>query len=251
MESFAQFSVDGQRLYGMLHTPDAEVLNGTTPPRGWPSVVMVHGFTGNRLETHRIFVLLSRSLATRGIASLRFDCRGSGESQGDFSEVTVAREVQDTVAACAYVRRQPGLDPERVMLLGFSLGGMVSALAAAEAQAHRLLLWAPALPELWLSQLKGGVLPPGISDVGGWPVGRAFFQELVRVNPLQAASAWGGVARVLHGDADAVCPPEWGVRYAQALGADAVAIPGADHGFSSLEVTDMLFQESVKFLRGD
>lgn len=246
MESFAQFSVDGQRLYGMLHTPDAEA-----PPRGWPSVVMVHGFTGNRLESHRLFVLLSRMLAAHGIASLRFDCRGSGESQGDFSEMTVSREVEDVVAACGYLRRQPGLDPLRVTLLGFSLGGLVSTLAAAGAQAHRLLLWAPALPELWLSQMKGGVLPPGVSDLGGWPVGRAFFQELARLRPLQAASAWGGVARVLHGDADTVCPPEWGVSYAQALGADALAIPGADHGFSSLETSDMLLRESLRFLRGD
>ncbi|PNY82412.1 alpha/beta hydrolase family protein [Deinococcus koreensis] len=249
MESFAQFSVDGQRLYGMLHTPDAP--EGGAPPRGWPCVVMVHGFTGNRLETHRLFVVFSRMLALRGVASLRFDCRGSGESQGEFSEMTVSREVEDTLAACDYVRRQPGLDPERVMLLGFSLGGLVSTLAAAGASAHRLLLWAPALPELWLSQLRGGQLPAGISDVNGWPVGRGFFQELPRLRPLQAAAAWGGVARVLHGDADTTCPPEWGVRYAQALGADAVGIPGADHGFSSLPATEMLLSESLRFLRGE
>ena len=58
MESFAQFSVDGQRLYGMLHTPDAQA-----PAAGWPSVVMLHGFTGNRTESHRNFVLFARYLA--------------------------------------------------------------------------------------------------------------------------------------------------------------------------------------------
>lgn len=126
MEQFAQFSVDGQRLYGMLHTPDAEA-----PAQGWPSVVMVHGFTGNRTDHHRLLTLLSRALASRGIASLRFDCRGSGDSHGDFSEMTVSREVEDVQAAASYIRQQPQIDPERVMLLGYSMGGMVATLAAA------------------------------------------------------------------------------------------------------------------------
>ena len=85
MEQFAQFSVDQQRLYGMLHSPDTPA-----PATGWPSVVVLHGFTGNRIEGHRNFVLLARKLAARGVACLRFDFRGSGESQGDFSEMTPA-----------------------------------------------------------------------------------------------------------------------------------------------------------------
>lgn len=245
MEQFAQFSVDGQRLYGMLHTPDVEA-----PAQGWPSVVMVHGFTGNRVDHHRLLVLFSRLLAARGLASLRFDCRGSGESQGDFSEMTVSREVEDTEAAAEYLRNQPGIDPERVMLLGYSMGGLVAALAAGAARAHRLLLWSPALPELWLPLLRGGVLPPTITDRDGWPLGRAFLQELARLRPLEAAAAWGGVAHVIHGDADLTCPPEWGVRYAQALGCDAAAIPGGTHNFTSLETTDMLYAESLRFLSG-
>lgn len=245
MEQFAQFSVDGQRLYGMLHTPDA-----VAPAQGWPSVVMVHGFTGDRSEHHRLLTLLSRALAARGVASLRFDCRGSGDSQGEFYEMTVSREVQDVEAAADYIRQQPGIDPERVMLLGYSMGGMVATLAASAVRAHRLLLWAPALPELWLPLLRGGTLPPGVTDRDGWPVGRAFLQELPRLRPLQAAAGWGGVAHVIHGDADMTCPPEWGVRYAGALGCDAAAIPGGTHTFSSLETTQMLYAETLRFLGG-
>ncbi|GGO21954.1 alpha/beta hydrolase family protein [Deinococcus humi] len=245
MEQFAQFSVDGQRLYGMLHTPDA-----TPPAQGWPSVVMVHGFTGNRIDHHRLLTLQSRVLAERGIASLRFDCRGSGDSQGDFSEMTVSREVEDVRAAADYIRAQPNIDPERVMLLGYSMGGMVATLAAEAVRAHRLLLWAPALPELWLPLLSGGVLPSGVTDRDGWPLGRAFLQEMSRLRPLQAAAGWGGVAHVIHGDADTTCPPEWGVRYAQALGCDAAAIPGGTHNFTSLETTQMLYAETLRFLSG-
>ena len=120
-------------------------------------------------------MLLSRYLVRLGIASLRIDFRGSGDSESDFSEMTVAREVEDVEAAFAYVRGLPLLDPERVMLLGFSMGGLVAALAAERVRPHRLALWAPALPELWLPLLRGGYAPPVILDYNGWPLGRAFL----------------------------------------------------------------------------
>lgn len=245
MEQFAQFSVGGQRLYGMLHLPES-----SPPATGWPSVILLHGFTGNRTESHRSFVLLARRLCAAGVACLRFDFRGSGESQGDFAEMTAGREVEDAVAAADYLRRQPGLDPERVMLLGFSMGGLVASLALEQVRPHRLALWAPALPELWLGYLRGGVLPPHVTDAGGWPLGRDFLQEMLRLRPLDAAARWGGVARVFHGDADQVCPVAWGVKYAQALGCDLTAIPDAGHTFDSLEGVEWLHRETVRFLAG-
>ncbi len=251
METFASMRVDGQNVYGMLHLPDPTELPGTTAPaHGYPSVLILHGFTGNRAGDHRLLPLLSRFLVRLGIASLRIDFRGSGDSEGDFSEMTVSLEMQDTAEAMAYLRRYPGLDPERVMLLGFSMGGMVAALSAPEVRPHRLALWAPALPDLWLPMLRGGYVPPVISDQGGWPLGREFLLELPRLRPLEAVRRWGGEARVFHGDQDQTVPPEIGVRYAQALGCDAVGIPGAGHTFDSLDAVDMLYRETGRFLAG-
>ena len=246
MESFASLRVGGQRVYGMLHLPDEEPAGGT----GHPSVLILHGYTGNRGGDHRLLPLLSRYLMGLGIASLRIDFRGSGESEGDFSEMTVSRELEDAAAAFDHLRSYPGLDPQRAMLLGFSMGGMVAALAAPQVRPHRLALWAPALPELWLRLLPGGYLPPVVTDQGGWPVGREFLTEMARLRPLEAAASWGGPARVFHGDADTSVPPEMGVRYARALGCDAVAIPGANHTFDSLEAVEMLHRETGRFLSG-
>ena len=246
METFVSLRVDAQSVYGMLHLPD------TPPPTyGHPSVLILHGFTGNRAGDHRLLPLLSRYLQQLGVASLRIDFRGSGDSEGDFSEMTVGRELEDAAAAFAYLRGYPGLDPERVMLLGFSMGGMVAALSAPGLRPHRLALWAPALPELWLHNLPGGVLPPVVSDYGGWPLGRGFLLELPKLRPLEAARRWGGPARVFHGDQDATVLPEVGVRYAQALGCDAVAIPGAGHTFDSLAAVEMLYRETARFLVGE
>lgn len=46
---------------------------------------MLHGFTGNKTETHFLYTRLARQLATQGIAALRFDFAGSGDSQGEFA----------------------------------------------------------------------------------------------------------------------------------------------------------------------
>ena len=59
------FSNHGQQLVGMLHLPDG--------PGPHPAVIFYHGFTGDRVENHVIFVKMARRLAAAGHAALRFD----------------------------------------------------------------------------------------------------------------------------------------------------------------------------------
>lgn len=71
---------------------------------------------------------ISRALVDRGIAVLRFDFTGIGESEGDFAETDFSSNLEDLVAAADFLRGQyqaPGL------LLGHSLGG-TAVLAAVE-----------------------------------------------------------------------------------------------------------------------
>ncbi len=243
MERWATFEVDGQNLHGMLHLPDEPAPEG-----GFPSVVILHGYTGNRGGDHRLLPLLSRHLAARGLASLRFDFRGSGESEGDFSEMTASREVRDVEAAFAFARAQPELDPAHVALLGFSMGGMVAALAAPLVRPTRLALWAPALPELWLQSFPDPDTLDAVTDVAGWPVGRAFLRELRTLDPIASAASFGGPIRVLHPALDQTVPPALGKRYADATGAELVIIPDANHTFDSLASIRMLYEETARFL---
>jgi fermentation-respiration switch protein FrsA (DUF1100 family) len=118
-EQFVQFEVQGQRIYGMLHLPDVAAKNSGTKV---PAVAMCHGFTGNRIEAHRLFVKAARYFAANGFAVLRFDFRGSGESEGDFEQVTVSDEIADALAALAFVRRQSVVDENRIGLIGLRRG---------------------------------------------------------------------------------------------------------------------------------
>lgn len=84
MQNAVELQSRGLTLRGMLHIPAN--ISGKIP-----MVVIFHGFTGNKMEPHFILVKLSRLLETKGIASVRFDFAGSGESDGDFSEMTISK----------------------------------------------------------------------------------------------------------------------------------------------------------------
>ena len=103
--------------------------------RAAPVVVLVSG-TGpvDRDVTfvgHALFRTLAHSLAEAGIASLRFDKRGVGESGGEFSTAGPDDFVADVLGAVKYLVRHEGIASGRVGLLGHSEGGMVALTAAA------------------------------------------------------------------------------------------------------------------------
>ena len=106
----------GRTLAGRLERPDGA-------PRA--AALFAHCFTCSKDLVAAVRV--SRALAERGIATLRFDFAGHGESDGEFAEATFATHVDDVVAAAAWLAanvRAPAL------LVGHSLGG-AAVLAAA------------------------------------------------------------------------------------------------------------------------
>lgn len=75
VEEAVTFPCAGEVLVGVLHRPARPAAT---------AVVIVVGGPQYRVGSHRQFLLLARSLAARGHAVLRFDCRGMGDSSGAF-----------------------------------------------------------------------------------------------------------------------------------------------------------------------
>lgn len=117
---------DSVSLAGILTLPEGE--------GPFPVAVLLSG-TGpqDRDETmfdHKPFLILADYLTRRGIAVLRYDDRGVGQSAGDFSAASVPDFVGDALAAVTYLASHPEIDPRRIGLIGHSEGGIVAPLVA-------------------------------------------------------------------------------------------------------------------------
>ncbi|MDO8539313.1 MAG: alpha/beta fold hydrolase [Opitutaceae bacterium] len=138
------------------NTADSVTLAGTlTVPRGsgpHPAAVLITGSgpqdRNQQVAGHRTFFVLADHLTRVGIAVLRCDDRGTGKSKGKFESALQSDFVADTLAAAAWLRARPEIDPRRVGLIGHSEGGMVAPRAAAKSPeiGFIVLLAAPGLP---------------------------------------------------------------------------------------------------------
>lgn len=118
----------------------------------FPAVVLLTGSgPEDRNETyqgHQPFAVLADYLTRHGIAVLRFDDRGVGQSGGTLKGTTSADYTTDAQAALAWLRTQPGIRKNQVGLIGHSQGGTAAIGAAGQPGGpdFLVLLAAPGLP---------------------------------------------------------------------------------------------------------
>lgn len=115
----------------MFKSGDLMLRGELTLPEGkgpFPVVVTVHGSESSSAVDYYHWPYL---LAANGIAGFKYDKRGTGGSEGEYTQhfPTLAG---DTVAAINYLRSEPSIDMEKVNLLGFSQGGWIAPLVAKE-----------------------------------------------------------------------------------------------------------------------
>ncbi len=244
-ETPVRFSNEGQVLVGMMHLPDAK------PP--YPCVVFLHGYTGNRIGEHRLLVKAARELCRSGMACLRFDFRGSGESEGDFADVTLDTEMSDAGAAIDFLSGFNGIDQNRIGLVGIGFGGSVAACISAGKEVNSLALWSSSAfvdylverdnevvrdPYAWLPpEYKEAVKKHGHVDIGGFVRGEGFFESLKTVDPVREITRYSGPVLFVHGSEDQVMSPANSeLMYDSVKGRRRlILIDDADHTFSSVQ----------------
>ena len=117
-----EFSSGGDRCAAWLFTPGK--ADGPVPV-----VVMAHGFTATRGESLTPF---AERFAEAGLATLAFDYRGFGDSEGEERQIlSIGRQLEDVAAAIAFARTLERVDPSRVALWGSSFGGGLTLETAA------------------------------------------------------------------------------------------------------------------------
>ncbi len=125
-----------------VSTPMGHVLSGTlTKPRGsagpFPVAVTISGSGPQErdaalagIEGYRLFRQIADTLGRRGIAVLRLDDRGVGQSTGDFGTATSRDFAKDIQAAVLWLRTRSDVDRDRIALIGHSEGGLIAPLVA-------------------------------------------------------------------------------------------------------------------------
>lgn len=253
MEALIQFrNPESKWLRGMVHLPSKAGAR-----RPVPGVVFFHGFTGDRMESHWIFIKCARALAQSGIASLRFDFFGSGESEGEFHEATLQTELADARAAVEFFSEQNGIDGKCLGLCGLSLGGTVAACTAGDVRARALVLWsAVAYPSLLQALASAQATPVatkyGMVEYDAREISSAFLSTAPQVTPLQSILRFKRPTLIIHPGQDETVPLSHAEDYYKTSAAktkELAVIQGADHTFTSVAWEHEVIERTVGWFR--
>ncbi|KAF5067333.1 2-succinyl-6-hydroxy-2,4-cyclohexadiene-1-carboxylate synthase [anaerobic digester metagenome] len=226
MKRHIELTMPGGTLRGYLDLPE-----GSGPH---PAVVAFHGFTGDCTEHKFLLARLGRHLAASGIAVLRLSFLGSGESDGEFYDTALSDQARQGERILDWARSQAAIDPDRMLLLGMSMGGCVATLVAQRRQSdlRGLILLAPAFR--YAEKYRERYDESGTLWHGNLAVGRAFLDECLACDFAALLSDLKLPVRFFHGSADASVPlavSEEFVRWPQ--DARLTRLPGTDHGFDT------------------
>jgi len=217
-----------RRIYGITSTPPTEGQHGIA--------IISHGFNGTHHFGRDYFSLLNEL----GYVVYTFDypC-GSVRSQSDNNtmNMSVSDQKEDLKAIVHHFRQQPDIDGDKIVLIGESQGGLVSALTAAEIpeQVSRLVLVYPALciPDNWNQRYPTVQSIPEVTEMWGVKLGRKFFLDCKKIDVWKSITRYQGPVQIIHGSKDAVVPLSYSERaMKQYKDAHLGVIPGAGHGFN-------------------
>ncbi len=123
-------SVADINLSGTLTFPDSK--------GPFPAVILIAGAGQSCRDAaifgHKPFQVLAEYLSSRGIAVLRFDKRGCGESTGNFNMATTADFADDVLAGVEFLKSRREVNPKQIGLIGWSEGGIIAPMAAVKSQ---------------------------------------------------------------------------------------------------------------------
>jgi pimeloyl-ACP methyl ester carboxylesterase len=122
MPEIAQYFPDaeGHRLFGMVCAPAVQSSD--------IGVVFCHPAGDEKQKSYRAIVGFARALYESGIPSLRFDCYGFGDSEGEIVEADIQSQVSNVATAMNLLQQQTGV--QQIVLVGVRLGATIAVLAA-------------------------------------------------------------------------------------------------------------------------
>lgn len=245
-----KITLDGDhgKLQGVIHKP--QLKEGER----CPMVVLCHGFMGRKESG--LLIKISNLLLEQGIASVRFDFNGHGESEGRFQDMTVLNEIVDAKKVVDYVSALPYVDD--IAIAGHSQGGVVAAMTAGDLGSDKIkavVLLAPAAV-LRDDAIRGNTMGatydpfnPGeyVELFRGLKLGAEYIRTAFSMPIYETSAKYQGPALIIHGTGDRTVPYTYGERFHEIWPSSKLEIlDRADHGFS--KETDQVAGSSASFL---
>ncbi|TBR24734.1 alpha/beta fold hydrolase, partial [bacterium] len=213
----------GRKMLGVAHRP---VLR---PGRRAPGVLFLHGFPGSEKN-----VDVQRWLMERGIASFAPHFAGAWGSEGRYLFSTLVDQAR---VALRVLARQEYVDPKRLAVFGFSMGGWTALNLSARAPGLKgVVAVAPVGgPEMLGPDSRAMIVrlaKPLVAPAAG-PLFADFAAAVRAQDPARAVAEPGCPLLLVHGTEDHVVPFGVGKRLKAAAGRRArfVAARGADHAY--------------------
>jgi fermentation-respiration switch protein FrsA (DUF1100 family) len=208
---------DGLKLQAVLMTPDAAP---------WPLIILCHGFLSHKDSSK--YKQLAQVFARESIATVRFDFRGCGESEGLLSESSISRRWRDLQRVIEKSQNLEDFDG-RLGLLGSSLGGYLALLEVSRnSRVNCAAVWSTPSHLLELAKRLPEVSPVEFSQ--------ECHEDLLTMELLPRLKK---VRRILivHGQEDQQVPPEHASTLYEVLDEPKALhiIEGADHRFTESE----------------
>ena len=202
-----------------------------------PAAVLITGLSpherNNGQPPWMPFRDIADALTRAGIAVLRVDDRGVGKSTGDHAPSTTLDEADDVQAEVAWLRTQPGIDPKRIALVGYSEGGLIAPIAASKdpSIAAIVTLAGPGVPgpELAHYQIEQAVIgDPSIAVADREKeIAKQLAEPLtprervfLALDPLEFAARVRCPALIIQGATDLHVPPRSTEKIAAAMRAN-------------------------------
>lgn len=228
----------------------------------FPAVVMLHGFGSNKDEAGNAYLTFAPELAQYGIASIRIDFMGYGESAVDHAGFDLNVGVMEARKAADYLAELPGIDAGRIGIMGWSKGGAIALLTAGrDSRFKSVLTWAgaPHLGGVYSEAAYAQAKQDGVYVAEpGWrePFNLSLkaFEVNAATNILSEFANCAAPVFAINGSADTSVPPATAddIKNTSANKASkSLIITGADHTFNIFTedktAFNILSQESIRW----
>lgn len=182
-----------------------------------PLCIVIHGFTGHIEENH--IVAVAKGLNQIGVATLRVDMFGHGNSDGEFREHNLYKWLNNILAVVDYAKKLEFVTD--IYICGHSQGGLAVTLAAAmERDTIKALI--PLSPAYVIIEgAKQGMLlgqpfdpehiPDELVSWDGLTLNGNYIRVAQTINLDEAIEKFQGPVLIVHGDADETVPVQYAI----------------------------------------